>query len=230
MTISATTQGIKPGVTTSTNRPTVPFDGQVISETDTDSLKVYNGTSWIGVGGLVPIVPTSVAVGSGTGSVGATGLITFSGVSSVSINGCFTSAYTNYRVVARYTNASTLTGLFCRLRASGTNATTNYDTAGFRTYSNLAVESNAYNTDVAIYANTGNVAGAFNAGIFDFFGPAEALSTNFMASHSATESGTAAVNWFATWYNDNQTSYDGFTITVAASTLSGTLMVYGYSK
>ena len=55
MTISATTQGIKPGVTTSTNRPTVPFDGQVISETDTDSLKVYNGTSWVDVAPKIAI-------------------------------------------------------------------------------------------------------------------------------------------------------------------------------
>ena len=50
MTISATTQGLRMGVATSTSRPTVPFDGQVISETDTDSLSVYNGTSWIGAG------------------------------------------------------------------------------------------------------------------------------------------------------------------------------------
>ena len=50
MTISATTQGLRMGVATSSSRPTVPFDGQVISETDTDSLQVYNGTSWIGAG------------------------------------------------------------------------------------------------------------------------------------------------------------------------------------
>jgi hypothetical protein len=35
MTISATTQGIRPGVATSSTRPAVPFDGQVIFETDT---------------------------------------------------------------------------------------------------------------------------------------------------------------------------------------------------
>ena len=180
--------------------------------------------------GLVPVIPTSVAVGSGTGSVGATGLVTFSGVSSVSLNGCFTSTYTNYRVMARYTNSSTLVALYCRLRASGTNATTNYDTTGFRSFSNLAVESNGYNTDVSHFANTANVAGAYNGSILDFFGPAEALSTNFISTHSTTESGTAAVRWSASWYNDNQTSYDGFTITPASTTLSGTIMVYGYSK
>ena len=124
---------IKPGVVTTATRPSSPFVGQMIYDTTVSQVLVYNGTAWaVQSPGLAPIIPTSVAVGSGTGSVGATGLITFSGVSSVSINGCFTSAYTNYRVVARYTNASTLSALYCRLRASGTNATNNYDTTGFR--------------------------------------------------------------------------------------------------
>ena len=46
MTISATTQGIKPGVCTSTNRPSAPFDGQVIYMTDVDQTAVWDGTQW----------------------------------------------------------------------------------------------------------------------------------------------------------------------------------------
>jgi hypothetical protein len=46
MTISATTQGIKPGVCTSTNRPVAPFDGQVIYMTDVDQTAVWDGTQW----------------------------------------------------------------------------------------------------------------------------------------------------------------------------------------
>jgi hypothetical protein len=68
MTISATTQGIKPGVTTSTNRPTVPFDGQVISETDTDSLKVYNGTAWVDVAPRMAIFNETQASGTAGGT------------------------------------------------------------------------------------------------------------------------------------------------------------------
>ena len=73
MTISATTQGLRMGVATSSSRPTVPFDGQVISETDTDSLKVYNGTSWLNVGYPMAIFnETQVATtNSGTFTSGA---------------------------------------------------------------------------------------------------------------------------------------------------------------
>lgn len=73
MTISATTQGLKPGVCTSSNRPANPFDGQVISETDTDSLKVYNGTSWIGVGYPLSLFREEQAAGTygGTATSGS---------------------------------------------------------------------------------------------------------------------------------------------------------------
>ena len=37
---------IKPGVCTSSTRPAVPFEGQMIYETDTDKVLVYNGTAW----------------------------------------------------------------------------------------------------------------------------------------------------------------------------------------
>jgi hypothetical protein len=46
MTISATTQGIKPGVCTSTSRPVNPFDGQVIYMTDVDQTAVWDGSQW----------------------------------------------------------------------------------------------------------------------------------------------------------------------------------------
>jgi hypothetical protein len=46
MTISATSQGLKPGVCTSSNRPANPFDGMMIYETDTNLVRIWNGTAW----------------------------------------------------------------------------------------------------------------------------------------------------------------------------------------
>ena len=54
MTVSATTQGLKPGVCLSTARPVAPFDGQVIYMTDVDQTAVWDGTSWVV---LAPIAP-----------------------------------------------------------------------------------------------------------------------------------------------------------------------------
>ena len=46
MTVSATTQGIRPGVCLSTAKPVAPFDGQVIYMTDVDQTAVWDGTQW----------------------------------------------------------------------------------------------------------------------------------------------------------------------------------------
>lgn len=46
MAISSNTTGLRPGVCTSTTRPTSPYEGQMIYETDTDYVQIWNGTAW----------------------------------------------------------------------------------------------------------------------------------------------------------------------------------------
>jgi hypothetical protein len=46
MAISNVSNGFRPGVCTSTTRPTAPFEGQMIYETDTDKVLVWNGSAW----------------------------------------------------------------------------------------------------------------------------------------------------------------------------------------
>lgn len=46
MGITNASNGFRPGVCTSTTRPTTPFEGQMIYETDTDKVLVYNGSAW----------------------------------------------------------------------------------------------------------------------------------------------------------------------------------------
>jgi hypothetical protein len=46
MTISATSQGLRPGVVTSSNRPANPYDGMMIYETDTNLVRIWNGSAW----------------------------------------------------------------------------------------------------------------------------------------------------------------------------------------
>lgn len=46
MTVSATTNGVRPGVCTSSTRPANPVVGQMIYETDTQKLKIWLGSVW----------------------------------------------------------------------------------------------------------------------------------------------------------------------------------------
>lgn len=48
MAISSNATGLRPGVCTSTTRPTAPYTGQLIFETDTFKLQFWNGSAWQG--------------------------------------------------------------------------------------------------------------------------------------------------------------------------------------
>lgn len=54
MAINNLASGFRPGVVTSTTRPTTPYEGQAIWETDTDEMFVWNGTAWRPLAGLTP--------------------------------------------------------------------------------------------------------------------------------------------------------------------------------
>jgi len=47
MAINSLSTGFRPGVCTSSTRPTAPYEGQVIYETNTDLSLVWNGSAWV---------------------------------------------------------------------------------------------------------------------------------------------------------------------------------------
>ena len=215
---------------TSSTRPATPFDGQIISETDTDSLKVYNGTSWIGVGGLVPVVPTSVAVGSGTASVGASGLITFTTVgTSLSVNGCFSATYLNYAVVFNATH-STEAGdsMNVKFRASGSDTSTEYYYNIINYYSNSATIDYLRGNNQATGILTDAI--ALERGMrMDILNPFAAKNSFIMTQVSAMTS-TRSTPSFSYNAQNSTTSFDGFTLLPQAGTMTGTMSIYGYAR
>ena len=71
MAISNNSTGLRTGVCTSTTRPTAPYEGQMIYETDTDLAKIWNGTAWFSFSATVPEQITVYTSGSGTYTVPA---------------------------------------------------------------------------------------------------------------------------------------------------------------
>ena len=98
MAINSLSTGFRPGVCTSSTRPTAPYEGQVIYETDTDLSYVWGGAAWQQVSG-------GTAVGN-SGLVYITQAATTTASSSLSISGCFSSTYLNYRVVGNITGSA----------------------------------------------------------------------------------------------------------------------------
>jgi hypothetical protein len=181
--------------------------------------------------GMRLVVPTSVAVGSGSGSVGSSGTVTFSGASSVSINGCFSSAYQNYRIVTNLTTPSATLSVAWRLRISGTDAATNYGYSSQYAYISINAGGQEVNGGNALTSFPRLVHGSTTGGgssSADVYRPFEAVETIATGVGMDYDSNAGAVLFQKGWRHATASSYDGFTLIPSTSTITGTIRVYGY--
>jgi hypothetical protein len=183
------------------------------------------------LGGLVAIVPTSVAVGSGTGSSSGNGLVTFAGVSSVSLNGVFSSTYNNYRIMLTPTTAST-TGInvTARLRQSGTDITTASSYVTESLYATDAVAAAGIDTTTLWYIidSYNTTRQEYASATMDLFKPFNAtIKTMISNCHFNTGSATRTAQRSGT--QSGTATCDGITISASTGTIGGTISVYGYS-
>lgn len=175
-------------------------------------------------GSLTLITPTSTANSGGTVTTSG-GAVTFSGTTSVSVNGVFTSTYANYLVVVSSVVGSTDINCNLRLRASGTDTTTNYSWG-------------------QVYAPyTGGGVGGGNASASSEFIFAQASSSTEISSNiyinspekaedtsiSAIGASRTLLNFFA-GLQTASTQFDGFTIFQNTGTQSGVIRVYGLAN
>ena len=190
----------------------------------------FTGTSVIGlpVAGLSASPPSSIANSGGTASL-AGNTVTFTGVSSVSLNGCFTGEYDNYRVLVHVKSATASGFIMMRLRSSGTDASTGYYSSGPLTgvngVSSYFADDNA--SSFTIRAVLSTQAGGSSS--IDVMAPYVSTYTTGNGNWGANSStGTWQAGSFG-WLHANPSAlYDGFTIYPDSGTLNGTVSVYGY--
>lgn len=181
--------------------------------------------------GLVQLMPSSVAVGSGSSTTNGNGTVDFSGASSVSLNGVFSSTYRNYRVLIDFVNSSEV-GVSLRLRASSSDLSTsvyNYATYRFRS-GNVAANDNfgESQTSSIFSGDTGTDGRTFYT--FEFNSPQIAANTNITMHFikGITTAGFNAIAGFGGTRVRDSYQADGFSIFPASGTSTGTIQVYGY--
>ena len=179
------------------------------------------------IAGLKLIVPTSAtATGAGSSAtVSATGKVTFTTVTALSVNGCFTSAYDNYLIVCRGTGPDAPTNRL-RLRASGTD-----DSGSNYTRQMLAANSTTVSGGRA--TTTFTLVGEFstsndNGYHLYVYGPNLAQPTAMRAVHVSGLSGASIYDYAST--HSLSTAYDGFTLFPHSQTLTGSLCIYGLAQ
>lgn len=184
--------------------------------------------------GLVPIAPTSIAVGSGTATTGLLGQVSFSSITSLSLNGVFSSNYRNYRAIY---SASLSTGAQyarIRFRAAGVDDSTGPYVHGFLGQRISGTTAVAYQSS----GNTGTIcihnasASGPQVSVVDFmnpnFPPATASKTWSITGYWADSSTAFGIS--GAGLNAGSGAADGFTIYPDGGTLSGTIQVYGYNQ
>jgi microcystin-dependent protein len=178
--------------------------------------------------GLVPIIPTSVsAISSGSASVGANGIVSFTGTTAIQLNGVFTSAFTNYRVLVNH-EASTAMNVGVRFGTSGTRYTgTGYQVmAGYATPTGTFAGWTGQDQSYLQTGSTNSVPGSatLSADVMNPFLAAKRTVLNFQASGwSGAYRGV-----FGSGLEANETSRTDISYESTAGTISGTIQVYGY--
>lgn len=180
-------------------------------------------------GGLVLISPTSIANSGGSAS-SSNGTTTFSGVSSVSLNGVFTSTYRNYKIITNVTAASATTNISMRLRVSGTDVSSAsyYRALWYREIAGSfgSADTNGGNTWVILDVNSSYP--YYSLSNIDIFGPQVAQPTTATFISSQTSASPTILGVSGIYLNNGSDSADGVTLTIASGNFSGIVRVYGY--
>lgn len=185
------------------------------------------GTTWYSVApsvtapGLAIITPTSIANSGGSASASG-GAVTFTNVTSISLNGVFTSAYDNYRIIYTCTG-SDLTKI--RLRVGGVDATggSTYYRSGMFVYQGTVY---GYNGTAGSEWQLGNNSGA---GPYNFIAD---ITSPALAANTFGFTTNLTPNNYCSQFTQHtvSTAYDGITIFQTTNTASGTVRVYGYKN
>ena len=187
------------------------------------SLGFFASSLPVGGPGMVLMKPTSITHSGTSATLGANGQVTFSAVTSLSLNGVFSADFDNYVVSMRGVLSSGDEVVLARLRASGTDASGS-------DYTNQSLTAD--NTTVAAGRSTTSGAASFpisatqRSGVTNFiYGPYLAQPTAFRLI-SAWGYNSAFIQDFASTHSLS-TSYDGITFFRSPQTFTGAVQVYG---
>lgn len=149
----------------------------------------------------------------------------FSAVSSVSVNNCFSGDYDNYRVMTNYVTSTTAV-MNLRFRASAAdNTAAVYQIRG----GDQGAFTSAALSDQTSAAVANSYAGG-NTAVVDVCNP---FTAKYTLCPFITMGGTVAVvalSRFGALAHLSTSSFDGFSLYMASGTMTGTVSVYGYKK
>jgi len=175
------------------------------------------------INGIELITPSSINFAGTSATINAGGSVTFTAVTSLSLNGVFSSAYDNYIIDMRHVASSASAAIQLRWRTGTDNSTAN---------SYVRQQLDASSTTVFGLRSTENVTrititeSARRDGTQIFvYGPNLVQPTAYR-SVTVWADGGAAITDFAGTHNQS-VAYTGFTLFPASGSFTGLIKVYG---
>ena len=198
------------GVCTSSTRPVSPYEGQMIYETDTNRVLVWDNAAW------VMIADTDQPPGLQLVKTQTVG----TAVSSVTVSDCFNADFDDYQIIGTgITCSSTDNVIYARLD-NHTTSSYSYAIRGL-TYAGANVESSVAASNVGLLIGGTSTIAGFST---DLFAPNKATMKKALGS-GATNNGVFVFGSIDT----TATARTGVTIRPSAGTFTGgEIRVYGY--
>lgn len=196
---------------------------------DRGYVTAYFGTAWGGVGGLVPLRPTSV---NGTGvSIDTDGSIVCTGATLTEIRGFASSDFTNYRILIKGSGSSTGAAFYMRLM-SGTTIETSSNYIWEGAFSNPTLGLVRWTNGGANLVDLGRLhvdatrRASFAIELYD-------LQLGFNTGISYVSSGVDGSGPLSISSNgafNLPTAFDGAAFLQSAGTFTGRIQIFGYGK
>jgi hypothetical protein len=184
--------------------------GQTCYIESSSTYQTYNGSSW-------------VTFGTSSGLTLVTAQTIGSAVSSVTVNGAFSSTYENYKITVSGGVASTFIGLRLTLGATASD----YYSGGVD-MTTAGATSGIGQSNTAFWNFGGGTVNALN-GQAEILQPFAAKTTTYYSDHAFNATGSSGS--LSRGFLNNTTSYTAFTLTPSSGTITGgTIRVYGYAN
>ncbi len=174
--------------------------------------------------GLIPIIPTSVTVSSGTASVDGKGVVSFSSADTITIKNLFSGAYTYYRFILSVTSSATDADVMMQLAKTGiSNLNAGWHWGRYMVYAGP-------NAGASFTANT-------SGGMISRMSAGGGISTGDLINPGNTGrkgyNTLSADNDFMGFFggrNSSSTAYeDVYLYRLQGGSFTGTFQVYGYN-
>jgi hypothetical protein len=177
--------------------------------------------------GLVIMTPTSITHAGTSASINSDGGVDFTAVTSLSLNGVFTSSFDNYLIITKTDVASGNVYLSYRLRVSGSDASaSNYAYQSlFASSTTISAGRGTSATSADVHYMSDSLTDGFHLHVY---GPFLTQPTAWR-SVAVSSASNAAFNDLSGTHSLS-TSYDGFTFIPASSNVTGNVVVLGYEE